>query len=78
MPVAMEKYGAGNQTGDYADLGKAMGATGIKVEDPRELIPALEKAQRENAEGRVTVIEVITRQDTRFSQYANFLAASSS
>ena len=66
MPVAMEKYGAGNQTGDYADLGKAMGATGIKVEDPRELVPALEKAQRENAEGRVTVIEVITRQDTRW------------
>ena len=75
MPVAMEKYGAGNQTGDYADLGKAMGATGIKVEDPRELVPALETAQRENAEGRVTVIEVITRQDTRFSQYGNFLAA---
>lgn len=76
MPVAMEKYGAGNQTGDYADLGKAMGATGIKVEDPRELVPALETAQRENAEGRVTVIEVITRQDTRFSQYGNFLNAS--
>ncbi len=74
MPVAMEKYGAGNQTGDYADLGKAMGATGIKVEDPRELVSALEKAQRENAEGRVAVIEVITRQDTRFSQYGNFLA----
>ena len=75
MPVAMEKYGAGNQTGDYADLGRAMGATGIKVEDPRELVPALEQAQRENAEGRVTVIEVITRQDTRFSQYGNFLTA---
>ena len=73
MPVAMEKYGAGNQTGDYADLGKAMGATGIKVEDPRDLVPALEKAHRENAEGRVTVIEVITRQDTRFSQYGDFL-----
>ncbi len=73
MPVAMEKYGAGNQTGDYADLGKAMGATGIKVEDPAGLVPALQKAQRENKEGRVTVIEVITRQDTRFSQYASFL-----
>ena len=75
MPVAMEKFGVGNQAGDYADLGKAMGATGIKVEDPGELVPALQKAQRENAEGRVTVIEVITRQDTRFSQYASYLAA---
>ena len=75
MPVAMEKYGAGNQTGDYADMAKAMGATGIKVEDPEGVVPALQTAKKENAEGRVTVIEVITRQDTRFSQYNAFLSA---
>lgn len=75
MPVAMEKYGAGNQSGDYADMAKAMGATGIQVTEPDGLVPALTQAQRENAEGRVTVIEVLTRQDTRFSQYGNFLAA---
>ena len=74
MPVAMEKYGAGNQSGDYADMAKAMGATGIKVNEPEELTPALQTAQKENAEGRVAVIEVLTRQDTRFSQYGKFLA----
>ena len=73
MPVAMEKYGAGNQTGDYADMAKAMGATGIKVEDPAGVVPALQTAQRENAEGRVAVVEVLTRQDTRFSQYGDYL-----
>ena len=73
MPVAMEKYGAGNQTGDYADMAKAMGATGIKVEEPSGIVPALQTAKRENAEGRVTVIEILTRQETRFSQYGDFL-----
>jgi thiamine pyrophosphate-dependent acetolactate synthase large subunit-like protein len=69
MPVAMERYGAGNQGGDYADMARAMGATGIRIEDPREIAPALEQAQRANGEGEVVVIEIMTRQLTRFSQY---------
>ena len=71
--VAMPKYGVGNQSGDYAGMGRALGATGILVEEPDEIEPALLKAQRENAEGRVVVIEVKTRQDTQFSVYPNML-----
>ena len=73
MPTAMNKYGAGNQGGDYADMAKAMGATGIKIEQPVELNAALTQAQRENAEGKVCVIEVLTRQDVRFSEYPDLL-----
>lgn len=73
MPTAMNKYGAGNQGGDYADMAKAMGATGIKIEQPAELNAALTRAQRENADGNVCVIEVLTRQDVRFSEYPDLL-----
>ena len=73
MPTAMNKYGAGNQGGDYADMAKAMGATGIKIEQPAELNAALTQAQRENADGNVCVIEVLTRQDVRFSEYPDLL-----
>ena len=73
MPTAMKEFGAGNQGGDYADMAKAMGATGIKVENPAALTSALTTAQRENAEGNVCVIEVMTRQDVRFSQYPTLL-----
>ena len=73
MPTAMERFGAGNQTGDYADVAKALGAKGIKVENPEGVAPALKEAQQANKEGEVCLVEIITRQDTRFSQYPNLL-----
>jgi len=73
MPTAMEKYGAGNQTGEYADVAKALGAEAVKVEKPEGIAPALKKAQIANKEGKVAVIEIITRQDTRFSWYSDLL-----
>ena len=73
MPTAMEKYGAGNQTGEYADVAKALGAEAVKVEKPEGIAPALKNAQIANKEGRVAVIEIITRQDTRFSWYNDLL-----
>jgi thiamine pyrophosphate-dependent acetolactate synthase large subunit-like protein len=76
MPVAMTRYGAGNQGGDYADMARAMGATAVRVEDPNGIAPALKQAQRANQDGEVMVIEVMTRQLTRFSQYPELLRTS--
>ncbi|XOV86413.1 MAG: thiamine pyrophosphate-requiring protein [Pseudomonadota bacterium] len=73
MPTAMEKYGAGNQGGDYAGVARALGAHAIKVEKPEAIAPALIEAQQRNSEGEVVVIEIITRQDTRFSWYNDLL-----
>jgi thiamine pyrophosphate-dependent acetolactate synthase large subunit-like protein len=73
MPVAMEKYGAGNQGGNYAGMAKAMGATAIHVTEPGEIAPAIRQAQRENQEGRVCVIEIATCQYPQFSQYPELL-----
>ncbi len=77
LKVAMSKYGVGNQTGDYAAMARALGATGILVESPEGIGPALRSAQRENLEGRTVVVEVITRQDTDFSQYQGLLTTPS-
>ncbi|MCZ6887058.1 MAG: thiamine pyrophosphate-requiring protein [Gammaproteobacteria bacterium] len=73
MPVAMEKYGAGNQSGDYVGVARALGAKGIHVDEVAGIAPAIEEAQRANKDGEVVVIEVATRQDTRFSQYRDYL-----
>ena len=73
MPVAMERYGAGNQGGDYAAMAQAMGALGIHVDDAGQIAPAIERAQRANQEGEVVVIEVATKQLTDFSQYPELL-----
>lgn len=73
MPVAMERYGVGNQSGDYAGVAEALGAKAIHVEDPAGIGPALEVAKRANAEGEVAMIEIRTRQETRFSTYPDLL-----
>ena len=73
MPVAMERYGVGNQSGDYAGVAQALGAKAIHVEDAAGIGPALETAKRANAEGQVAMIEIRTRQETRFSIYMDLL-----
>jgi thiamine pyrophosphate-dependent acetolactate synthase large subunit-like protein len=73
MPVAMEKFGAGNQGGDYAGVATALGAKGIHVDAVADIAPAIEAAERANREGEVVVIEIATRQDTRFSRYTDLL-----
>ena len=73
MPTAMERFGAGNQSGDYADVARALGARGIKVEKPEGIAPALEEAHQANKEGEVCVVEIITRPDSRFSKYEDLL-----
>ena len=73
MPVAMERYGVGNQSGDYAGVAQALGAKAIYVEDAAGVAPALEAAKRANADGEVAMIEIRTRQETRFSTYPDLL-----
>ena len=75
MPVAMERYGAGNQSGDYAGMAKALGAQSMSLTRPEEIAPAIQQAQRLNADGEVVLIEIRTRQETRFSTYDRLLAA---
>lgn len=67
LPTALEVYGTSQMTGDYARIAEGMGATGITVTKTAEMVPALKKAQRENAEGRTTLIDVHTHFEMRFS-----------
>ena len=61
FPTARERYGVSHMQGDYAALARAMGAEGITVKAPGDLAPALERAQRLNAEGRTVLIDAHTR-----------------
>ena len=61
-------------TGPYAvALMADQGAEAIKVEKPEGIASALADAQRANKDGKTAVIEIITRQDTRFSWYNDLL-----
>jgi len=69
LPTAMEQFGAGNMTGDYAKVAEGLGATGITVDKPEGIGPAIEQARRANAEGKSALIDVKTQQELKFSAY---------
>ena len=66
---ARTEYGISNMHGDYAKIAEGMGATGIKVTSPSEITPAVQQAQKLNAEGITVLIEVITNIEERRSKF---------
>lgn len=69
MPLASELHGAKELGGDYAAIGAALGAHAQRVREPAEIRPALERAVRESASGRPSVLEILTREETRIPTY---------
>ena len=57
-------------TGDYAKIAEGMGAVGITVVKPSEMIPALEQAQQLNADGRAVLLDVHTNMESRRSRFS--------
>ena len=67
LPTALEVFGTSSMTGNYAKIAEGMGAIGIEVDTPDALIPALQRAQRENADGNTVLLDVKTHFEMRFS-----------
>lgn len=68
LPTALEVFGTSKMTGDYSKIAEGLGAVGIKVTKPAEIVPALKKAQRLNAEGKSALLDVHTAFEMRFSR----------
>ena len=67
MVVSHERYRARDIGGNYADLGRAMGGESARVSQPEEIVPAIQRAQKANAEGKAFLLEFITSQEIEFS-----------
>lgn len=67
-PDAAERYQIECLGGDYAELARALGGHAERVTDPAEVIPALERALVQNADGMPALIECITSEEKRFAR----------
>lgn len=65
IPESAARFGSDTADGDYAAVARALGCVGIRVTDPEEISPALERAAQANREGRPAVLDVITKPTTR-------------
>jgi acetolactate synthase-1/2/3 large subunit len=67
-PVAAERYAFTNLYGEYANLAQSLGAHGERVEDPGEIVPAINRARERMADGRPALIEFMTKEENRLSR----------
>jgi len=69
MPVSTEKYRSTDISGHYADMARAFGGYGERVERPDEIIPAIERGIQKTREGTPALLEFITAKETEISTY---------
>ena len=68
-PVAAERFGFTNLYGEYANLAEALGGYGERVEDPREIVPAINRAREVLTTGRPALLEFMTKEENTLSRY---------
>ena len=63
MPDAVSRYSSSSLGGDYAAIGRALGGHAEHVRESAELRPALERSIASVADGRATLLEVMTHEE---------------
>ena len=68
FPAANKIYGTGSMSGNYADVAEALGLYALRVEEPDDVIPAIKKGVKSVNSGKSTLIEVITKVESKVSR----------
>jgi acetolactate synthase-1/2/3 large subunit len=68
MHASHERYGTMNILGNYADLGRSLGGWSERVEEPGQIVPALQRARRVTDEGKAALLEFITSREISYSR----------
>ncbi len=69
MPVSTEKFRSTDISGHYADMAKAFGGYGERVERPDQIIPAIQRGIQKTREGSPALLEFITAKEIQISSY---------
>jgi len=68
MHASHERYGTMNILGNYADLAKSLGGWSERVEEPGQIVPALQRARRVTDDGKAALLEFITSREISYSR----------
>ena len=67
--VEAQVYNAADLGGDYSQVAKGLGAWSVRIEKPEAFKPALVRALEANATGQPALIEIVAKQNFRYSRY---------
>ena len=69
MPVSTEKFRSTDISGHYADMAKAFGGYGERVETPDQIIPAIQRGIQKTQEGVPVLLEFLTAKENQISSF---------
>lgn len=69
MQVSTEKYRSTDISGHYADMAKAFGGYGERVETPDQIIPAIQRGIQKTQKGVPALLEFITAKEIEISKF---------
>ncbi len=69
MQVATEKYRSTDISGNYADMAKAFGGYGERIEDPDEIVAAIQRGIEATQNGQAALLEFITDKELAVSTF---------
>ncbi len=69
MQVSTEKYRSTDISGHYADMAKAFGGYGERIETPDQIIPAIQRGIQKTQEGVPALLEFITAKEIEISKF---------
>jgi acetolactate synthase-1/2/3 large subunit len=68
MQASHERYGTMSILGNYADLAKSLGGWSERVEEPDQIVPALQRAYKTTQDGKAALLEFITSREINYSR----------
>ena len=69
MPISTEKFRSTDISGHYADMAKAFGGYGERVETPDQIIPAIQRGIQKTQEGVPALLEFLTAKENQISSF---------
>jgi acetolactate synthase-1/2/3 large subunit len=67
-PLASERYGLDRLSGSYAKVAEGLGGYAETIEQPGEIIHAIQRATKSLTSGKPALLEFITREEPNFSK----------
>ena len=69
IPIASQKFGTRFLRGEYFKAAEAFGVYAERIDSPKEVIPAIQRALKITKEGRPAFLEMITKEEIPLSKY---------
>ncbi len=69
LPVATERYGTLYLSGNYSEVAKALGGYSERIEQPGDIIPAIQRGVKTVQDGQAALLEFITCEEISYSKF---------